>query len=167
MYTRGNSFKRFAKLALKIVALVGVYVFFYLYTIPAFNTAKTFVAERLAVDSKVILIGESAVTIEVADSDSERMQGLSGRESLEPGHGMFFIFDQPGLHGIWMKDMNFPIDIIWFDQYGELVYFEEHVTPESYPDTFFPKSPSLYVLEVPAGFVKDKNIKLGDKIDFY
>lgn len=167
MYTRSNEIRRFIKHVLRIVLLVGVYVLFYTYSIPAFNVAKAFVVERLMVENKVIIIGENAVTIEVADSDEERRQGLSGRDTLEAGNGMFFIFEESGLHGIWMKDMNFPIDILWFDQYGELVHFEEHVAPESYPDTFFPKSPALYVLEVPAGYVKDKNVKLGDKIDFY
>ena len=167
MYTRSNEIKRFAKHVLKMIFLAGVYVFFYTYTMPAFDVAKAFVVEKLMVENKVIIIGESAVTIEIADSDEERKQGLSGRETLEAGNGMFFIFEKTGLHGIWMKDMNFPIDILWFDQYGELVHFKEHATPESYPDTFFPKSPALYVLEVPAGYVRDKNIKLGDKIDFY
>lgn len=167
MYTRSNSIKRLSKRFFKALLLLAVYLLFSIYTIPMFDTAKAFVSERLMVDNKVIIIGESAVTVEVADSEEERKQGLSGREVLEPGNGMFFIFDQPGLHGIWMKDMNFPIDILWFDQYGELVHFEEHVSPETFPDTFFPRSPSRYVLEVPAGFVKDRSIKLGDKIDFY
>jgi uncharacterized protein len=167
MYTRNNTFKRIARLVLKTGFLVGVYFLFSIYTVPTYHTVKAFVTERFMVDSKIIIIGESALTVEVADSTEERSKGLSGREALPAGNGMFFVFEELGLHGIWMKDMHFPIDILWFDQYGELTHFEEHVTPESYPETFYPISPSLYVLEVPAGFVKDRGIKLGDKIDFY
>ncbi len=154
-------------LVLKTLVLFAVYLFFSFYTMPAYRSVKAFVEERLMTDGKVIIIGESAVTVEVADSQDERVKGLSGRESLQPGNGMFFIFDEPGYYGIWMKDMNFPIDILWFDQYGELVHIEERVTPDTYPETFTPKEPSMYVLELPAGFVKSKSSKLGDKIDFY
>ncbi len=167
MYTKNNEYKRIARNFIKIIFLIAIYLVFYKYTIPVYHSVKAYLEERLMTESKVIIIGESAVTVEVADTDSERLAGLSGREVLHPGNGMFFVFGEVGLHGIWMKNMKFPIDILWFDQYGELTHFEEHVTPESFPETFYPISPSLYVLEVPAGFVRDKALKLGDKIDFY
>ena len=167
MYTRNNTFRRVVKIALKAALLVGVYFLFSTYSLPAYYSVKAFVEERFMADSRVIILGESAVTIEVVDTDEGRIKGLSGRETLQSGNGMFFVFDEVGLHGIWMKDMNFPIDILWFDQYGSLIHIEEHVTPESYPETFYPISPSKYVLELSAGYVKDRGIKLGDKIDFY
>lgn len=164
---KNRTWKTIAKLVLKTTFLAAVYLFFSYYTMPAYWSVKAFVEERFSTESKVIVLGESAVTVEVADTLPERMQGLSGRATLPPGNGMLFIFDEADLHGIWMKDMNFPIDIIWFNTFGEVSHFEEHVSPDTYPDTFYPLSPSLYVLEVPAGFVNEKNIKLGDKIDFY
>ena len=167
MYTRNNEYRRIARQGIKVAFLVATYLVFYIYTLPVYYSVKAYFEERLMTESKVIIIGESAVTVEVADTDDERLAGLSGREALHPGNGMFFIFKEVGLHGIWMKDMKFPIDILWFDQYGELTHFEEHVAPESFPETFYPISPSLYVLEVPAGFVQDKALKIGDKIDFY
>lgn len=167
MFTRNNEYKRIARKVIKIAFLIATYLVFYTYSLPVYESAKAYFEEYLMTESKVIIIGESAVTVEVADTDDERLLGLSGREALHPGNGMFFVFPEVGLHGIWMKDMRFSIDILWFDQYGELTHFEEHVTPESFPETFYPISPSLYVLEVPAGFVKDMDLKLGDKIDFY
>jgi uncharacterized membrane protein (UPF0127 family) len=67
-------------------------------------------------DSKTVIVGSTAIKVTISDSDSERIKGLSGSKELEQNQGMFFIFDQEDFHGIWMKDMNYPIDIIWFDK---------------------------------------------------
>jgi hypothetical protein len=129
---------------------------------------KAFVEEKFVTNTKVIIIGDSAVTVEIADTHDERILGLSGREFLKPNTGMFFVFDDPDTYGIWMKDMKFNLDIIWLDQFGEIIHIKEDATPESYPDTtFVPDKPALYVLEVPAGFIQEKHLELGDRIDFY
>ena len=60
-------------------------------------------------------IGETTIELLVAESDAERVKGLSGRESLGENQGMLFIFDEAGEYGFWMKDMNFPIDIIFIE----------------------------------------------------
>lgn len=106
-------------------------------------------------------IGNAMLEVELATTDAERSQGLSGRTSLPEGKGMFFVFDSPGNWGIWMKDMHFPIDIIWADQNGEVITVVENATPESYPKSFYPSVPAQYVLEVPAGFAKAHAIAEG------
>ncbi len=113
---------------------------------------------------KYAVIGDVKLNISIADSDTDRIKGLSGTKSLDFNEGMFFIFDKVDNHGIWMKDMNFPIDIIWFDQTKRVVYIEENVTPETFPNVFKPKVKSKYILEVPAGFVKKNGIKIYDWI---
>lgn len=167
MYVRNKIAKTTTKTVIKTALLVALYLALAFYAVPSYKWVKAFVVEKTSTHSKVIIIGETAVTVEVADTDAARIRGLSGRTSLDPGHGMFFVFEKSDLHGIWMKEMNFAIDILWFDQYGELVDVEENARPESYPETFYPKSPSLYVLEVPSGFAREHSLKLGDKIDFY
>ncbi len=106
------------------------------------------------------------VGVEVADNPLARTQGLSGRESLQEGEGLLFVFDRPGRHSFWMKDMNFPIDIIWLEGDGDVVHIEKDVRPDSYPQTFTPRLPARYVLEVNAGFTENQNIKVGDKAEF-
>ena len=114
--------------------------------------------------SQYAVVGEAKLRVEIADNYSEREKGLSNRYELEEGTGMFFIFPEVGYHGIWMKDMNFPIDIIWFDVSMKVVHLEENVSPSTYPNSFKPDSKSKYVLEVPAGFIKKEGIKISDWI---
>ena len=111
-------------------------------------------------------IGGTTLNIKVADDDTERIQGLSGRESLEENEGLLFVFDKQGYYGIWMKDMNFPIDIVWLDQNKKIIHIESAVGPETYPKIFNPPNLSLYVLETPSGFLAKNNIKIGDLVAF-
>lgn len=110
-----------------------------------------------------IYIGNVPMWAEVADTEKKRKTGLSGREPLKEGQGMLFIFDKEGKHGIWMKDMNFPIDIAWIDARFNIVDIKSNVEPESYPEVFYPAQESLYVIESMAGFLRANDIKIGDK----
>lgn len=89
------------------------------------------------------------------------MGGLSDRPILAENSGLFFIFPYSDTHGIWMKEMNFPIDIIWLDENYQIVAVKENAAPDSYPEVFKPTTPALYVLEVPAGFVQKHKISVG------
>ncbi|HVS79909.1 MAG TPA: DUF192 domain-containing protein, partial [Candidatus Paceibacterota bacterium] len=88
---------------------------------------------------------------------------LSDRASLAADAGLLFIFPQPDYIGIWMKDMNFPIDVIWLDSTMKVIYIVPNMTPESYPKVYTPTSPAAYVLEVNAGVAARENIKIGDQ----
>ena len=98
-----------------------------------------------------LTIGEKTLNIEVADTDDERMQGLSDRDSLPRGSGMLFIFEKPGVHGFWMKDMRFPIDIVWLDESYKVVDIARSMSPNSFPHVFYPPRPVKYVLETNPG----------------
>jgi uncharacterized membrane protein (UPF0127 family) len=65
-----------------------------------------------------------------------------------------------------MKDMNFPIDIIWIDENMLVADISKNVAPESYPETFSPRSRVLYVFEINAGISDKEDIKIGDRVDF-
>ena len=113
-------------------------------------------------------IGSTAVAVEVADTPAAREQGLSGRASLPEGRGMLFVFDTPGNHGFWMKDMNFSLDIIFADASGTIVTVYQNLSPDSYrktpPDIFYPTAPAKYVLEIPAGFAAAHGIGVGQQL---
>ncbi len=112
-----------------------------------------------------IRVGEETIMAEVADTPALQTQGLSGRTSLKEGEGMIFIFEEEGVHGMWMKDMLFSIDIIWAGTNGTVITIEENVSPDTYPEAFYADTPTaLYVLEVPAGFVSRTGVAVGDKI---
>jgi uncharacterized membrane protein (UPF0127 family) len=64
-----------------------------------------------------------------------------------------------------MKDMNYPIDIIWLDESFNVVHMEKVVKPDTYPNTFKPLKKSMYVLELRSGSIDRLNINLGDYIN--
>ena len=115
---------------------------------------------------KTLKIGGVVLNIEVADTDDERVRGLSGRSGLGENEGMLFVFDTEGYYGIWMKEMNFPIDIAWLDKDKKVLKIENAVDPDTYPKVFNSPVPSLYVLETKAGFFEKFKIKIGDTLDF-
>ncbi len=111
----------------------------------------------------------NGVTLKVSLALTERAQerGLSGRESLEENEGMLFVFSQPiARNFFWMKEMNFPLDMIWFGADKKVVYIKKNATPESYPESFGPNEETKYVLEVISGFSDKYNLKEGDLLEF-
>jgi uncharacterized protein len=113
-----------------------------------------------------LTIGGAEITYELADIESERSKGLSGRLSLSQKEGMLFVFDSPDMYSFWMKDMKFPIDFIWIDENRQVIGFLENISPNTYPETFSPPSPVKYVLEVNSGFVEKFGITVGMKVGF-
>ena len=102
----------------------------------------------------------------LADSDKERERGLSETSELKPNRGMLFVFEENGFWGIWMKDMRYPIDILWLNERKEVVYIEENIAPDTYPRVFAPRVPARYVIELRAGSVHEHGISEGDKATF-
>lgn len=107
-------------------------------------------------------INEVVFNIEIADTEEERGQGLSGRASLPEDAGMLFDFIVPSRPGFWMKEMNFPIDIVWIDNNWKIVDLTKNFSPRSYPQVIFPNSAVQYVLEINAGLIDINNFKIGD-----
>jgi len=109
-----------------------------------------------------IQINNAFLRVEIADTDEERMRGLSGRGSLEGG--LLFVFEREGNYGFWMKDMNFPIDIAWIDANKKIVLIEKDISPDSYPTVFGTSTIAQYVLETNSGFFESSQIHVGDLV---
>ena len=101
----------------------------------------------------------------LAKDEVSRRKGLSILSSLREGRGMLFLFPREGVHSFWMKDMQFPIDILWFNTQRELCSIKERAKPEDYPAVYTPNCVVRYVLEIPAGDVEKYHLERGDKID--
>jgi hypothetical protein len=112
-----------------------------------------------------VIINGVTLKVDLATTSKEQEQGLSGRVGLKEDEGMLFIFDKPAPYAFWMKDMNFPIDMIWFGEDMHVVYIKRNATPESFPETFTPNQNAKYVLEVVSGFSDKNNIKDGDTFE--
>ena len=118
-------------------------------------------------DDKTVTINKTQLKTEVAQTQAQREQGLSGRPCIEPDRGMLFVFDKPGQYAIWMKDMKFPIDIVWINASHKTVGLEVNVAPSTYPDHFVNKDqPALYVLELKANRAKELGVGLGTTVSF-
>ena len=112
-------------------------------------------------------LGSNVFNVKVAVTDETRERGLSGVNKLSANSGLLMIFAKDDKWGIWMKDMEIPIDIIWLDSNKKVTYIVTDASPElSTTETFIPKSPARYVLEVTAGTVKNSAIKIGDVATF-
>lgn len=111
-----------------------------------------------------LTIGSTTVQASVADSIAERIKGLSDTPMLPSGVVKLFVFNAQGAHSIWMKDMNYPIDIIWLEKEGKIVHIEKDVSPNSYPKLFSSPVPAWFVIETNAGFVASSSIQIGDKM---
>lgn len=116
--------------------------------------------------SSRITLGGKTFKVQVVDTKASLERGLSGRAQLTNEEGMFFVFEKPDNYGFWMKDMLFPIDIIWFDSNFKITYISKSVFPTTYPEIFYPNTPSLYVLEIKAGESDLLNLKIGDSLQF-
>ena len=108
---------------------------------------------------------ERCFRLDVADTNILRRQGLSGRDSLDPDEGMLFLYNLSGEYGYWMKDMNFAIDIIWLNRNDEIVTILSSVSPDSYPEIFYPEVSARKVIEVSAGIATELDLEIGDMLN--
>lgn len=152
-----------------LIVIMSVILFFS--SMYGFRCFMTKVCSSVAVDKFVrddltILMPKGALQVEVANTNASRELGLSGRKEMCDDEGLLFVFDVPGKYGFWMKDMNFPIDIIWINQNGIVVNIERDVSPESYKEkkTFINQSEASYVLEINAGMAEKFGLYLGSKV---
>ena len=104
--------------------------------------------------------------IEIADTQEKRALGLSYRESMEENKGMLFIFDEEETPGFWMKNMDFPLDIIWIDKNLNIIGVEKNLQPclENSCLVFYPNQKIKYVLEINSGLYDYFDFKENDSI---
>lgn len=117
-------------------------------------------------NNTTVKINGVSISAEIANTPKTRTSGLSNRERLAEDSGMLFIFDNSGYHTFWMKDMNFPIDIIWIHD-NRIVDITENIPPEkdNKLTIYKPSKPVKFVLEVNAGFSEKNNFKVGDTVE--
>ena len=134
---------------------------------PTSAAAASGTDENPTLPEESLSIDGAKFTVEIASTMLQQARGLSNRSSLGANDGMLFIFSSGGTQSFWMKDMNFPLDMIWISG-NTVVGFAQDAPAE--PNVLFPSqifsSPSNTdkVLEVNAGTVAKYNIKVGDTV---
>jgi len=107
-------------------------------------------------------------SVEVADTLKKRSLGLGKRTSLKKGWGMLFIFEKRKPHRFWMKDMQFPLDIIWLDNH-RIVHIIHNAKPfnsRDEPEIMTSPVPVNFVLEIAAGRAAKLRLKTGQRLKF-
>ena len=114
----------------------------------------------------VVQLRDQKITVEIADSPISRARGLAKHAPLEENQGMLFIFPKTDRQQFWMKDMKFPIDIVWLNE-GRVVDIAPDVPVSVTKDlpVYSPRLPASSVLELRAGFMGRHGIKIGDAVD--
>jgi hypothetical protein len=114
-----------------------------------------------------VAIGGKVFQVELADTPDKREAGLSGREGLDDNEGMLFIYNRPQRPSFWMKDMLFPLDIVWIKN-KKVIGVEKNIQPQDLqpPDVLTPETEVDMVLELNAGAIEKDGIKMEDEISF-
>ena len=119
----------------------------------------------------IVKLDNVTLDVQVAQTDSQRTRGLMFQNQLPYDQGMIFVFNAEQEVPIWMPNMQFPLDIIWFNAAGNVVHIEKNVSPCKSPletASCTVKNgggkQTKYVLEVTAGFVEKFNITENSKL---
>ncbi len=115
-----------------------------------------------------VSVGGVNLLASLSTTPESQAKGLATKGSLEETEGMLFVFESPQKYSFWMKDMKFPIDIIWINSAGKIVHIESKLPPCIFLlpcPSYTPKDDSLYVLEVVSNFTDKFNINVGDDVD--
>ncbi|GAD53537.1 hypothetical protein MBEHAL_2297 [Halarchaeum acidiphilum MH1-52-1] len=98
----------------------------------------------------------------VADSATERYRGLSGTESLANGTGMWFVYESEGARAYVMRDMRYPLDMVFVGSDGRITKI--HHAPTEEPPYREYTGRARWVLEVPYGWTTRHGIDAGDRV---
>ena len=112
-----------------------------------------------------VQIKDHVFYVDVAITSAEKELGLGNRKSMKPDNGMLFVYDHSEQYRYWMKNMQFPIDILWIadNTIADITKNIPVLTPDPYK-TYSPAVGVNKVLELNAGTVDRLNIKTGDTI---
>jgi uncharacterized membrane protein (UPF0127 family) len=148
---------------------VAIFVTLLLWLLSAGDIEFSYAASIDNKTSSIVKIDDMNITALVALTPEEQSTGLAIKESMKENEGMLFVFDTPKKYSFWMKDMKFPIDIIWVDSNKKIVHIEDNLQPCLFLlpcPSYTPTADSLYVLEVVSNFTNKHDIRIGDKVFF-
>ena len=107
----------------------------------------------------------NAFQVELATSQEQLSQGLMFRKSLPSDGGMLFDFGSAREVAMWMKNTLIPLDMLFMDRRGQIIYIEEFAVPGSLQPRG-PADPVRAVLEVAGGTARRLGLRTGDRIEY-
>ena len=128
--------------------------------------------EQVEFPRGTIMVGDKILEVQIADTEPRHVRGLMFQEELRFDQGMLIVFAESGPRSMWMLNMQFPLDIIWFDEDGNIVSISKDVPPCKTPAEIMAcesdgatSRDAKYALEVTAGFVDKFNIDKNSKLE--
>lgn len=115
---------------------------------------------------RVVLPSGAIYAVELARTPEEQAQGLMFRESLPARRGMIFLFSDAAPHQFWMKNTMIPLDIVWLDGSGRVLFVSANTPPcraDPCPN-YGPELPAPVVLEIAGGMAAKERIVAGSTI---
>lgn len=110
-----------------------------------------------------VTIGQQKFTLEIADDNAERQQGLMHRESMPADHGMIFVFPDAAERQFWMKNTLIPLDILYLDAGGKVVTIRQlKPLDETGVRSWFP---ARYAIELNEGAAEKAGIRVGHVVE--
>jgi len=124
-------------------------------------------ATALAPEMTTARINGRKLALEIASTPSRQYRGLSNRDSLCADCGMLFNFTDSGQKSFVMRDMRFPLDIIFIDN-GVIKNIAADLPPEGdRPSQIYQSAGAAdQVLELNGGYCARYNIRAGDRIEW-
>jgi uncharacterized membrane protein (UPF0127 family) len=117
--------------------------------------------------STTLRLGNSIFHAQLAKDEASREKGLGGTRSLESGNAMILAFSSDNTWQIWMKGMNYPLDIVWLDKDKKVIDIVKDAPFENGElSEFTPAASARYVVELPAGTVVRDGISVGTQAYF-
>lgn len=107
----------------------------------------------------------ASLDIEIADNDYETETGLMYRKGMDDDQGMLFVFPDQAMHSFYMKNTEFPLDIVFIKNDMKIASVQENAQPLS-EASLSSKVPVQYVLELNAGLVEKLGLKVGDSVSY-
>jgi uncharacterized membrane protein (UPF0127 family) len=147
--------------SVKKIPVAAILVGLIIVTALGLRARGMWVARRLVLAE--VTLRDKTFTVEVADTEAKKERGLGGRDALAADRGMYFPFATANHWVFWMKDMRFPIDILWIRD-GVIVDIDASVpvpTSENL-ETYSPIEQADTVLELNAGVAAELGVKTGD-----
>lgn len=131
------------------------------------SSAMTEPHDLRSFNQTILTIERKHLVAYLATSSEQKSLGLSVMDNLTEDHTMLFVYGNEGQHPFWMKDMKFPIDIMWIDSNQRVVHIERSLAPcdpNKNCTIYSPEVDSLYVLETVANYTVKYDINIGTPI---
>jgi uncharacterized protein len=128
----------------------------------ALESLSAFPHSQLSIQTQT---GRQHFDVWVADTPQRSEQGLMFVRSLPAATGMLFPLERPGVMRMWMKNTLIPLDMLFIDVRGEIIYIQHNATPQSEAIITTPAivvTPVKAVLELAGGECDRRHIQQGD-----